>query len=681
MTARILKLAGALALAGSLVAHADGPPQSNGIISNPTLVQNQDVAKAQAAGAISMFMNQGAQSCDSDGKNCHSLFGQDDTPDYTTLQQSSQNLTGVQAFSFLDGEGGEDGGSSKSIASQLGTLAVACGDLSVKKVAGIVVKLSDCQVTATGDAKVTVQVCTAPVRSNPVTPPKNEVTCSNDPTASNFRPPAGYVCHRPACDTEPVGSLDGWSQPQTISWQSQLPTTATADEQSKNGLGLIFYPPLNGQVASFTADSDNMTAVKIVQSFVNNQTKRTAVGLKVAYRHKTQVTKDMMVAGPSSVPNPSANTAQWDSITKLQGNEKIPQFQKQYAANGTECLQQIQGGIAKDGKISVCDQTYTNESGIKPLAKTAQVATEGQDCGTTPQCLNKVVNTTTWTEMCSTEVPMAMRNCTTKQDYTIDHLSYTRTRTQEICHETRSSAEYACTTSGSVSSPGCVAGQPCVRVSTCTVGQQYAVQMVDTSGMSNDDCQGGDYVSARWTCSLDDAPTISMGTNHDGGWETSAVVPNNGSALVSIDGTCYGKFENQTACVNGQCSGQYTMRIGVMACGGPVMTQLQTDAQNASCAWDDFSGSYKCTTTDTNAACTGIADDNGYMTVTCTQKSNPANSCTTGGWGGTNCTCSDDNKSFQERSFGSSSSITAKGMFSMAAMYSISLADQCTPYY
>ncbi|WP_157645456.1 hypothetical protein, partial [Burkholderia ubonensis] len=229
-----------------------------------TLVQNQDVAKAQAAGAITSFMSKGAQTCDSDGKNCHSVFGSDDTPDYTTLQQSSQSLTGVQAFSFLDGQGGDDGGSSNAIASQLGTLAVACGDTTFKKVAGIVVKLSNCQVTANGDAQVTVQVCSAPVRSNPVTPPENEVECSSDPTAPNFRAPTGFVCHRPACDTEPVGSLDGWSQPQTISWQANLPASATEDQKSKNGLGLIFYPPLNGQIASFTADSDNMTAVKIV---------------------------------------------------------------------------------------------------------------------------------------------------------------------------------------------------------------------------------------------------------------------------------------------------------------------------------------------------------------------------------------------------------------------------------
>ena len=114
-------------------AHAEGPPQSNGTISNPTLVQNQNVAKAQAAGVITTFMNEGAKTCDADGKNCHSVFGADDTPDYTRLQMSSQALTGVSAFSFLDpDDGGTGGGDSKSISSQMGTLALAGGDTSVK---------------------------------------------------------------------------------------------------------------------------------------------------------------------------------------------------------------------------------------------------------------------------------------------------------------------------------------------------------------------------------------------------------------------------------------------------------------------------------------------------------------------------------------------------------------------
>lgn len=441
-------LVGIAALALTAAAQADGPPTSNGVISNPTLVQNQTVAKAQAAGVITTFMSQGAQSCDDNGKNCHSVFGSDDTPDYNTLQQSSQSLTGVSAFSYLqDTDGSDDGGASNSIASQMGTLALACGDTSVHKVAGIAVKFTNCQVNANGDALVSVQVCSAPARQNPITPPKNEVVCSTDPASKNYTAPAGYVCHKPACDTEPLNSLDGWTSPQTVSWQANLPSTATADQQSKNGLGLIFYPSLTaGQLslASFTTDSDNMTAVKIVQSFINSQTNRTAVGLKIAYRHKTQVTKDMMVQGAGSVPNPGQNTSQWDTIQKLQTNASIPMYQQQYAKNGSECLQQIGSGMSKDGKITVCDPNYTNESGIKPLQKTAQVAVEGQDCGTTPQCLNKVVNTNTWTESCSADVPTALRSCTTKQDYTTQKISYTRTRPQEICHEARTQANYSC---------------------------------------------------------------------------------------------------------------------------------------------------------------------------------------------------------------------------------------------
>ena len=557
-------------------AHADGPPQSNGTISNPTLVQNQNVAKAQAAGVITTFMNEGAKTCDADGKNCHSIFGADDTPDYTKLQMSSQALTGVSAFSFLDpDEGGSGGGDSKSISSQMGTLAMACGDTSVKKVAGIAVKLTSCSVTATGDASVTVQVCSAPMRGNPVTPPQNQVECSNDPAAPNFRAPTGFVCKRPACDSEPEGSLDGWSAPQTLSYTASLPSTATADQKSKNGLSLIFYPPLNaGALASFTADSDNMTAVKVVQTFVNNETQRTAVGLKIAYRHKTQVTKDMMVQGASSVPNPGANTAQWDTVLKLQGNEKIPQYQQKYGANGSECLQQITAGMAKDGLISVCDQNYTNESGIKPGAKTAQVATEGQDCGTTPQCLKQVVNTTTWEESCSAEVPLAMRSCTTTQDYAMNNISYTRTRTQEICHENRLTAEYGCTTQSILTG---------VTPSACPAG----TVLIDKFGPNACNYCSDNFQTYRVTCEANNQVRIRWYTAYYSGEEVSKVVDKyvtvkafessyselgpfcfNGSGTVPFQVTCSGTSCSYTAWITGNCNGA---KVGLRETGSAAV--------------------------------------------------------------------------------------------------------------
>lgn len=428
----------------AIPAHAEGPPSSNGVISNPTLVANSDIAKAQAAGVITSFMSQGAQTCDASGKNCHSVFGGDDNMDYSRLQQTTQSLTGVQSFSFMSGQDGED---SNNVAAQTGTLALACGDTKVKMVAGVAVKATHCMVTTNGDAQLTVQVCSAPTRGNPVTTPDNAVQCSDDPSSPNFRPPAGKVCLRPACDTQPVDSLDGWSSPLSLTFQASMPSGASADAIAKNGLGLSFYPPLNGKVADFKTDSDNMTAVKVVQTFVNNETKKTAIGLKIAYRHKSTLTKDMMIQGPSAVPNPRDHTAQWDTLTKLQGNALIPKYQEKFGANGSECMQQITNGLATDGVISVCDKEYTNESGVKPIALTAKIATEGENCGTTPTCLNKVVNTNTWTETCRADVPLAMRTCSTITDFTENVQVFTRTREQEVCHEKRLSATKSCETS------------------------------------------------------------------------------------------------------------------------------------------------------------------------------------------------------------------------------------------
>jgi|GEM_PF-6949306 len=430
-----------LVVAG-VVSAQEGPPTVNGVIKDPTLVQNQNIAKAQAVGAITTFMNKGAQECDAEGKNCRSLFGSDDSMDYSSMQMSTKALTGVDSFSFAG-----DDDSSNSVSSQMGTAALACGDKEVKMVAGVAIKMLECSVAANGNAQAKVQVCTATARGNPVVNPDNAVPCSSDPSAPNFKAPFGQVCMKPACDTEPVNSLNGWSSPATINWQASLPANATDAEKSNNGLAMVFYPALTGGVSpSFSADSDNMTALKIVQSFKDNETGASAIGLRVAYRYKVQITKDMLAGGSAAVPNPKDHSSSWETIEKLQGNALIPQYQAKYAANGSECLQQIQNGIASDGVVSVCDPGYTNESGIRPIALTAQVAPEGQDCSSVPQCLKEVVNTNTWKESCSADVPLAMRSCSTKQDYTMEKVSYTRTRSTEICHEERVTAEYSCQT-------------------------------------------------------------------------------------------------------------------------------------------------------------------------------------------------------------------------------------------
>lgn len=101
------------------------------------------------------------------------------------------------------------------------------------------------------------------------------------------------------------------------------------------------------------------------------------------------------------------------------------------------------------------------------------------------------------------------------------------------------------------------------KEATCNMGQQYSVSMSDNSGMGKDQCQGGDAVYAAWTCSSNDYPSISMSTNSKPWGSVGAVIPTNGSVVVNVDGYCHAKFENSTNCLNGQCSGTYTMILGV----------------------------------------------------------------------------------------------------------------------
>ena len=644
---RVFSACAALFVAG--VAHADGPPSSNGVIIDPTLNANQKVVDAQAVESITTFMSKGSQTCDAKGKNCHSNFGADDSMNYTNMQSQAQTVVGVTAQGFTNGDTGQD---SNSISMQSGTLALACGDVKVHTIAGVAVKMNTCEVNANGDAQVVAQVCTAPSRGNPVTEPKNAVLCATDPSASNFVPPTGKICYRPACDTEPVGSLDGWSQPATMIFKANLGSNATDQETTNNGLSLVFYPPVSGPV-DLTTQSANMTALKVAATFVDSQSKKTAVGLNVAYRHQATVTASMLTNN-SSVANPAQHTDGWNTLKMLQGDARLAQYGKKYQANGTDCLNQINNGLSTDGKIYVCDQTYSNESGIHPLAKEAQVAASGQNCGTTPQCLQSVVNTNTWTQTCEENVPLSMQNCETKTDYTMNTLTYTATRQQEVCHESRTTAQFGCVTQATGVTNGCVANQTCVQVLTCNPGQQYSVQMGDNSGMGNDACEGGDGLTAQWTCPSDPSqmPTITMITNGGsangtGPGTVSAVVPN-GQAVVSYLGSngdavntnnmyspnCYAQFQANTSCNQGQCNGTYTMAIGSMEC--PV-------------------------------------------TPTCTPPSYTCGKNGDSACGGYSCTCP-TSLVFMQHSFGANSAIVAPGSFSMSQLFGVTVNDSCSAY-
>lgn len=533
---------------------AEGPPTSNGVISSPTLVANQQIAKAQAVNAITLFMSKGTQECDKDGKNCKSLFGADDSMDYNSVQLNTSSLTGIQSYSFASGNTADERMDSNTIATQMGTAVLACGNTSPQTVAGVAVKLTSCAVTAAGDAQITFQVCSAPSRGNPVTPPEKVMKCSDDPASSTFYPKPGYSCAKPACDTEPRDSLNGWSSPSTISYQQSVALNGSDDEKSKNGLGLVFYPALTGGTPSFDSDSDSMTAVKIVQTAINTATRSTAVGLRIAFRHKTKVTKDMMVEGTASVPDPKKNTAAWETIEKLQGNALIPQYQATYAANGSECMQKIQNGLSTDGVVSVCDQQYTNESGVKPIALTAQVGAEGQNCGTTAQCLTEVVNTNTWTQTCSADVPLSIRKCTTKQDYDMAKLSYVRTRTAEVCTEERLNAVYSCQTYGEldrctkesiVNQGGVDMGVGQADTSIVLVGQNDITAQYRL-GTVGDNYWGTGYYSREFVIDIRDKDAVKIFRLYHAAYDDETAISINGNWIWSdFPGATYHPEQNR----------------------------------------------------------------------------------------------------------------------------------------
>jgi len=356
-----------------------------------------------------------------------------------------------------------------------------------------------------------------------------------------------------------------------------MPNNASDGDKAKNGLAMVFYPALDGSITpDFKADSDNMTAVKIVQSFLNHQTKKAAVGFRVAYRHKATVTKDMMVAGQSSVPNPQDHTNQWATIQKLQGNALIPQYGAKYAKHGSECLQQIGNGIGASGEISVCEQTYSNESGIKPLAKTAKIAVDGQDCGTSEICVQKVVNTNTWTQTCRADVPLSMRTCTTKTDYTLNDITSTRTKPTEICEEKRTNEVYSCATeavlAGAVPTH-CPAGTQLVNTAS------YLGPYSDPYALLRVTCEANDTLHIQWSSSV-------SGTEFD-----NAEVY--GFTWMSVDTTInLNAFESSDwtpsgyVCLPAFAKGLYNYFKST--CDGSVCTYSIKTTAGGSCAWSSI---------------------------------------------------------------------------------------------
>lgn len=122
---------------------------------------------------------------------------------------------------------------------------------------------------------------------------------------------------------------------------------------------------------------------------------------------------------------------------------------------------------------------------------------------------------------------------------------------------------YACTPGATLNGTNCTTTTPVLQT-TCNIGQKYTVNMTNTTGMGNDACQGGDAVWAEWTCNGVSNPTITMNTNSKYLGTVGSTVSNYGESLVNIDGVCTARFTNTTICNNGTCNGSYVMQIGTI---------------------------------------------------------------------------------------------------------------------
>lgn len=294
------------------------------------------------------------------------------------------------------------------------------------------------------------------------------------------------------------------------------------------------------------------------------------MGVKVAYRHKAEVTKAMIVQGASAVPNPGAHTGQWDNVVKLAGNAMIPQYQQKYGTYGTEHLQAIHSSLETDGVVKVYDESYVNESGVRPIALTAQMAAEGQDCGTTFKCLEKVINTNTWTQTCSSDVPLSMRNCNTTTDYEMKDIHSFRSRSTDICTEKRLEATYSCQTSSELVG---------VVPNVCAAG----TVLVNTYGPNACDYCTDNYQYYKLTCAANDSVRIEWWSSLPNGQKYSLIVDrtlpvrafqssyshlgafcSDGSGTVPLKIECSGTSCRYTTWITGNCNGA---KMGLTAAG------------------------------------------------------------------------------------------------------------------
>lgn len=391
------------------------------------LVKDSPVAKVQAARTIQTFMNTGTRSCPpGQATGCTNLIGQDGNMNYGLIEKNAKKLLGTQSVDF------DSKTESSNVSTQMAEIALKCEERKPIVRAGIAFKTISCSVDAALNAKLSFQVCTAPSRGKPVTNPDNAVTCSDVPTDATYLPPKGSVCIQKACDSEAVGSEFGWSAIQNAVY------TLTSTSQD-NGRAMVFYPALGGGItADYTADSDNLVVAKIVDTY-RDATKTPiieSVGIKLALRFKRQITKDTLAGKGPVIANPANNTEQWRTVEALNANPLLATETAIMGGEGATCIKNVVDGLALDGTVKVCDETY-NKNGVTPKVVSAQVVASAAQCTTTTQCISEIVRSSTWTESCSSPANIASKECHQTTAWKIEVQTGTVVRELAQCTETR----------------------------------------------------------------------------------------------------------------------------------------------------------------------------------------------------------------------------------------------------
>ena len=464
------------------------------------LVANQGIAKTQALGATLNIMKKGAQSCDEKGENCRDglELNRKDQMNYTALSKNAGQATGVLSQSFANKDGGG------SITSQTAPIMISCmpdqmGTTQV--IAGIAIKTETCSFDEVGNATLDYRVCTAPVRGFKVKPADNEVACSTNRNDPSYRPPAGKICTKPTCDTSPLSSLNGWSAVQTATYLVEKAAIGTEKEKQENGLKLTLFPDLSSGVpASFTSNSESMTALRIAGIAPDKKTKERKIAAKIAFRSMLTLDAGQINAKAPFLVEGGNEPPFVATIRKMQDDPMTPVLQKKVGQTMIPCMDKLYDGV-KTGSVEVCNPNFTDEAnGFKPAAKTAAVAALDKPCETKTECIQELVKTSTMTKDCLAAVPLANKNCTTTTDYTLNSLEYSRTRPTEECRETRFFAQYRCTTEAvatGAKAKECPAGTRIVNVSELS-----APQYNDPYNLLRVTCLGNNDLHIQWASSI-----------------------------------------------------------------------------------------------------------------------------------------------------------------------------------